>query len=423
MADTKLSAPAAHQIPAVTLAPLFSLAPAVATFSPKAMAPIFLVCAALFIGSAVFQRDFSPNLRELAVALLATLLAYGFLSATWSLAPDESIEKAIKLTLSLSVATLSIQASKLMREQDIERIGKFIKIGLLAGCALYISEFYFDHPVYNFFHPETASVDDAIKKTKPAAILTFWFIMAAPFIDKREWIVAALLVWFVVWTSDNRSVQLFYYLTLLATLVIHSLPARLLIRLFFIGSISVIIIYPAFSLKSNDLYAWKDTNTLPTAVFSRLEIWEQSANRAMEKPLLGWGLDTSPHIPNRGEMSGLSENYSGYEGQDIKVASLHPHNAPTQIWFELGAVGIGLVCLIILSIMRFTLGLRSARGKKILLLSFFFGFSYTLTLWGIWQSWFIATLCTLSLATAIAIHRTSLEGAPYESMSRRKKNQ
>ena len=65
---------------------------------------------------------------------------------------------------------------------------------------------------------------------------------------------------------------------------------------------------------------------LPASWAARVNIWTFVTERMTEKPLFGWGLDASRtfkgHIP------------------------LHPHDAPLQLWFELGAIGAVLGALI-----------------------------------------------------------------------------
>ena len=58
---------------------------------------------------------------------------------------------------------------------------------------------------------------------------------------------------------------------------------------------------------------------LPASWAARVNIWTFVSARMAEKPLFGWGLDASRTFGER--------------------IPLHPHDAPLQLWFELGAVG------------------------------------------------------------------------------------
>jgi O-antigen ligase len=122
----------------------------------------------------------------------------------------------------------------------------------------------------------------------------------------------------------------------------------------------------------------------------RVEIWHFAAERALDKPLLGWGFNASRYIPNGNEVSHFLP-----AGQSI--IPLHPHDAFLQVWLELGAIGaiiVGAMLLLTLRIVdqwpaavaRFTLP-GYAAGLVIAGLAF-----------GIWQSWWMATLA-FSVAT------------------------
>jgi O-antigen ligase len=64
---------------------------------------------------------------------------------------------------------------------------------------------------------------------------------------------------------------------------------------------------------------------LPPSWAARIDIWTFTSARMTEKPLFGWGLDASRM----------------FKGQ----IPLHPHDAPLQLWFELGAIGAVLGAL------------------------------------------------------------------------------
>ena len=67
-------------------------------------------------------------------------------------------------------------------------------------------------------------------------------------------------------------------------------------------------------------------DVLPASWEARLVIWPYVAERVLEHPGLGWGLDASRTIGG--------------------PVPLHPHNASLQIWLELGAVGAALIALL-----------------------------------------------------------------------------
>jgi exopolysaccharide production protein ExoQ len=115
----------------------------------------------------------------------------------------------------------------------------------------------------------------------------------------------------------------------------------------------------------------------------RLLIWSFVGDRIAEHPLVGWGLDSSRAIPG---------------GKDPIEAGatwlpLHPHNAPLQLWLELGVPGAVLFAL-----MAACAWLALARASWPRLLAAATGGSLATGLvasfatYGIWQEWWQGTL-------------------------------
>ncbi|MHB8283579.1 MAG: O-antigen ligase family protein [Caulobacteraceae bacterium] len=70
--------------------------------------------------------------------------------------------------------------------------------------------------------------------------------------------------------------------------------------------------------------------TLPTDVGKlswhiRLDIWRFATTQILQRPLFGWGLDSSRNWPNQ--------------------IPMHPHDASIQLWLETGLVGVALAAL------------------------------------------------------------------------------
>jgi hypothetical protein len=77
-----------------------------------------------------------------------------------------------------------------------------------------------------------------------------------------------------------------------------------------------------------------DTGWKPRELVVREQIWRFAAERALEKPIFGWGLEATRAIPNYGETTLLAKGG--------RILSNHPHNVPLQLWMELGLPGLAL---------------------------------------------------------------------------------
>jgi O-antigen ligase len=132
---------------------------------------------------------------------------------------------------------------------------------------------------------------------------------------------------------------------------------------------------------------------LPLSWQVRLDIWSYVGARIWEAPLLGHGLDASRAVEGLGQVGDLR----------FPQVPLHPHSAPLQIWFELGAVGAGLMALL-LAVGGFMAARALARQPAaaaagcagVVALAALWSVSY-----GAWQEWIVALIgVVLALANA-----------------------
>jgi O-antigen ligase len=129
----------------------------------------------------------------------------------------------------------------------------------------------------------------------------------------------------------------------------------------------------------------------------RLLIWSFAGDRIAERALAGWGLDSSRAIPGGEAPIRAGEMW----------LPLHPHNAPLQLWLELGVPGAVLFALLIA---RAWLTLARAEWPRLFAAAT--GASLTIALagcvaaYGIWQEWWLGTLW-LSLSLVLVMARAA----------------
>jgi O-antigen ligase len=93
----------------------------------------------------------------------------------------------------------------------------------------------------------------------------------------------------------------------------------------------------------------------PNSFIHRLLIWDFTLERIAERPLLGWGLDTSRAVPGGTDKRPIhyvvpwSEKPITHPDQNLP---LHPHNAALQIWLELGFLGAIVAMLAVWTLLR-----------------------------------------------------------------------
>lgn len=162
------------------------------------------------------------------------------------------------------------------------------------------------------------------------------------------------------------------------------LSRRGVARLVAILSVLIIITAPLTFARVARLQAATETaEGVKFSAWHRLMIWSFAGDRIAERPLTGWGLDTSRAIPGGAESIGERRVWM----------PLHPHNAAIQLWLELGVPGAVLFALIIAQLW---LGLGAAPWPRLFAAttggSLIAAFVAAMGTYGIWQEWWIGTL-------------------------------
>jgi O-antigen ligase len=134
----------------------------------------------------------------------------------------------------------------------------------------------------------------------------------------------------------------------------------------------------------------------------RLLIWSFAGDRIAERPLAGWGLDASRTIPGGSDPIRPGETW----------LPLHPHNAPLQLWLELGVPGAVLFALMVglawqaLAAAPWPQLFAAAAGASLAIALIASFASY-----GIWQEWWLATLWFSLFAVLVMARVAGTSGA------------
>jgi O-antigen ligase len=143
------------------------------------------------------------------------------------------------------------------------------------------------------------------------------------------------------------------------------------------------------ALAAKEMYRrdWQDADWLVTSAQHRVQIWNHVAELIEQKPLTGWGFDAA---------RAFKKDRVASEQGDRQLLPLHPHNAPLQVWLELGAIGaaIGAVLLVLL-IRRIE---KLPNPERICSQALFAGtLAIACTAYGLWQNQWLAMMCSAAL--------------------------
>jgi O-antigen ligase len=161
----------------------------------------------------------------------------------------------------------------------------------------------------------------------------------------------------------------------------------------------------------------REIPNLTYSVAHRIVIWKFAADRIAEKPLTGWGLDSSRGFQKRyarpfpGKFAAANRDQriaASLAYFDSQILPLHPHNGFLQIWLELGAVGaltvLGFLLWVLTAMERRCASRHARAGNAALFAS---GLVIFLTAFSSWQSWWQGALWLIAgLALAVVQPRS-----------------
>lgn len=132
---------------------------------------------------------------------------------------------------------------------------------------------------------------------------------------------------------------------------------------------------------------------LPRSAYHRLLIWQFASQKIAERPVLGWGFNTSRAIPG------------GKENLDVSEAALplHPHNAALQWRLELGILGalLGAGLFVVAAECARRYGrnrIAQAAGTATVASAY----CIAMLSFGAWQSWWLSGLFVIAGITVLS---------------------
>jgi len=196
-------------------------------------------------------------------------------------------------------------------------------------------------------------------------------------------IYAGMFAWGMAWISRNFAAK--------------SIAAAFIILVVSMPFLVGIILDPA----GIRIFANSDIGRkVPSSIVPRLSIWEFAAKKSMERPMLGWGLNSSRIMPGGGDKVIILDDRGGNSQRkqiyyNESKLPLHPHNQALQIWLELGGVAAIFVAFFG-GIIIFRLSVVSIAEAPLfgLITSYL---TFALSSFGAWQNWWIATLFLIAV--------------------------
>jgi exopolysaccharide production protein ExoQ len=332
------------------------------------------------------------GLRGLAL-IFAALVAGGLASALWAVDPAHSVSVALRLAGMFAAGLALMAASREVAAP--ERLLGCFAVGLVVALALATAQALTNGGLTLVFAGRPFA-EPALNQVENGLGFTLLPLTATLVLLRRRVaaaVVAALTV-AVICLLVGDAARLGFALGVIGAGLIYW-RRRWMTRAAAIVSVVVILAAPlVFPPLAGVGAIHHGVRDFKFSAWHRLEIWSFVGERIAERPLLGWGLDASRAIPGGTALTPEGRQW----------LPLHPHNAPLQLWLELGVPGAALFALFVA---RLWLALGAVGWPRLYAAaaggSLVTGLVVALGSYGIWQEWLIGTeFLTLFLILVMA---------------------
>jgi exopolysaccharide production protein ExoQ len=367
------------------------LAPILSVYAPLGLAPLLVVVALASLVVCRLSGDRWPVPRHPVGYILAAALVWGAVTIAWGIEPPRAaLSGVLRLALVMVSGLIVVQvAARLPKtERDVTRRW------LVTGFALAVVGLVIDRltdasirrllPISPALEASLFVMENFNRGITVLGLLSFPLALILWRRASALGIAAWLVVFAVALSLSSDATKLAMGFGGVMVLCGLTWPRRAVAAA---GAIFAVLTLaaPAIveAIPPPDELPPVGSLPIPNSAHHRLQIWRFTADRVGDRPLFGWGYDSSRSIP------GGSVTLASAEA----ALPLHPHNGMLQWWLELGAVGgvlgAALLAAIAVAIRRYAadrlesaavLGQYSA-AVVIAALSF-----------GTWQGWWVSAL-------------------------------
>lgn len=381
--------------PETVFCALAFLLPPIAVLASKAVVVLLVAGAALALLGHWLRSAPWPEIPWRPMLLIALLLLWSAAASGWSPDPARAMLLALRLAGLFAAALALFALAGGLSDAARRRVAQALALGLAIGIAVMVEERLFGTPAMALLHGEVEGDYHRLSRLNRGATalaILSWPVAAhlwrARFGAWALVLPLALLLGLLAFESSAALLGLAGGLAVAALALLNRRTARLLLIL------AIVVALGGGTFIARGLFAagLSEASWLQSTARHRVHVWNFTAERILERPILGWGFDAARNFPARD-----AEPYRNKS----KVIPLHPHNAALQINLELGAPGTVLAALLLAAMIAGTARLDRTAGTAALAMAAT-ALLIALTAYGIWQSQWLALL-----ALAVVMVRAS----------------
>lgn len=390
-------------------------APGVGLWAPMGLSPLFGLSAVVVLVLGWRERVWSAFPRSLAV-ILAMICGWAALTSLWAVDPERSLFSAAQLGLTSFAGVVLVGAARRLDDNGIRRVGTALLAGIILGMLLFVlglvSGRRFTALVLSIQYSESYRYLQAVQVfNRGVTVTALMAVLAVAFLWINGRYRAAktngVLIMVMMLAAKALATKVLLGIDVLALALFRKPSRRLgLVLGAFLASMVVIVPLGVMMLPSPQVSAgWA---FLPYSSHHRLTIWGFVSDRILERPVLGWGMDSARAIPGGEDEEVVYFEVPRGSGNRMTASEqrlpLHPHNAVLQWWLELGGVGAVLFAVLLWRLGVLAVGRGRSPVMAVCSGALVVGVSViSLVSFGFWQSWWQCTMWLLAAwATALA---------------------
>lgn len=349
------------------------------------LAALIAIAAAGGLAAVRLRGEAWPRPAGDLLLLSAASFLYMAVSGLWALDGPPALWLALRLALLNLAGMLCLAWMRGLPSDQAEKWGRWIVGGILLAVVI---------AAVHQFGPEIG-LPRLIKRGATILAILTWPAVAILLAGGRRGAAFGLaLATLFPAIADAADTALLAWLTGGAIFALALWRPRIAVLVAVAGVAVTLLFAP---LMASRVQAEDYFGRLGSSSLHRLAIWNFTADRIAENPVLGWGLDAARRIPGGNDLVSIGPDFPPQFPMP-----LHPHNASLQIWLELGLGGVLLGLAWLGAIARRLLAaatpLATAQATAALTsAAVIANLSY-----GIWQNWWLAGLWLAAAAVVLA---------------------
>ena len=309
----------------------------------QSMATTFILVASILIVTTFFvsPQKLIPNKSIVCGFLVFCLYACGNHLLIVECAPCKSLvlTKIPMLGLVLWIASLDLAKLDCFPQS---KISWALNISLFLASIFLIIEFLNDAILYRWLSDRINDPEVALSRynrVTSALVLFVWPVSYWAYQKGNTVIAISLIIvtFCAALLSHSNSAQVVSVLIPLVAILGYFMPTFVFWSGFFSVGIFALLSPFIFVLLLNWIKPF--SNSIPPSTLDRIEIWHRSATAVFEAPWFGYGIGITRYLTLPQE---LMEKYKYHV-----TPTTHPHNAPIQLWLELGVMGLSIFLLLL----------------------------------------------------------------------------